>query len=101
MNTRHFVSNIPEKEVRDIYFGFYVKRGEAGENRIKEVKKMCFLDRLYISTMVYKFFLRLKRAINNTQFEKSKKWQISSIRTHLLKIGATIKILKTKVHYSL
>jgi hypothetical protein len=46
MNTRHFVSNIPAQSAKEIYFDFYVKRGEASENRIKEVKNMCFSDRL-------------------------------------------------------
>ncbi len=46
MNVRHFVSNIKEQNGREIYFDFYVKRGDASENRIKEVKNMCFSDRL-------------------------------------------------------
>jgi len=46
MNIRYFVSNIPNQQSREIYFDFYVKRGEASENRIKEVKNMCFSDRL-------------------------------------------------------
>ena len=46
MNIRHIVSNMENREARDIYFGFYVKRGEASENRIKEIKNMCFSDRL-------------------------------------------------------
>src|SRR5690606_5651069 len=46
LNTRHFVSNIEHKTGRQIYLDIYVKRGEASENRIKEVKNMCFADRL-------------------------------------------------------
>jgi len=45
-NTRFIVSNMKEDDARSIYFGFYVQRGEASENRIKEVKNMCFSDRL-------------------------------------------------------
>ena len=37
MNIRHFVSNMPEQDAREIYFDFYVKRGDASENRIKEL----------------------------------------------------------------
>ena len=59
MNIRHFVSNIEEKDAREIYFGFYVKRGEA------------------------------------------KKWQINSIRTYLLKIGAIVKKTKRRIYYRL
>jgi hypothetical protein len=46
MNIRHFISNLDLEDAREIYFGFYVKRGDASENRIKEVKNMCFSDRL-------------------------------------------------------
>ena len=68
MNIRYFVSNIPDKEAREIYFDFYVKRGDASENRIKELKNMCFSDRLsnhsfwanfmrlIISSLTYEFF---------------------------------------------
>lgn len=46
MNVRHFVNDIEEKEAQEIYFDFYVKRGYRRENRIKEVKNMCFSDSL-------------------------------------------------------
>lgn len=113
MNIRHLVSNLPQEDAREIYFGFYVKRGEASENRIKEVKNMCFSDRLsnhgffanffrlILSSITYELFLLLKEAIKKTPFEKAKKWQISTIRTHLLKIGATIKITKRRIYYRL
>jgi hypothetical protein len=113
MNIRHIVSNLEEQDAREIYFGFYVKRGEASENRIKEVKNMCFSDRLsnhgfwanffrlLISSLAYELFLILKANIKKTSFEKAKKWQISSIRTHLLKVGATIKITKRRIYYRL
>ncbi len=111
MNTRHFVSNIPEKQAREIYFDFYVKRGDASENRIKEVKNMCFSDRLsnhnywanffrlFESSLAYEMFLALKKIIKKTKHKIAHKWQISSIRTYLLKIGATIKITKRRIYY--
>ncbi|WP_096686017.1 transposase [Ichthyobacterium seriolicida] len=34
MNIRHFSSNLPQKDAREIYFNFYVKRGDSSENRI-------------------------------------------------------------------
>lgn len=113
MNVRHIISNIEEQDPREIYFGFYVKRGEASENRIKEVKNMCFSDRLsnhgywanffrlFTSSLVYEMFLLLKQKIKDSTVEVAKKWQISSIRTYLLKVGATIKITKRRVYYQL
>jgi hypothetical protein len=102
-----------EGDAREIYFGFYVQRGEASENRIKEVKNMCFSDRLsdhgfwanffrlLISSLAYEMFLLLKKAIKKTRFEVAKKWQISTIRASLLKVGATIKVTKRRVYYRL
>ncbi len=113
LNTRHIVSNMDCKDARSLYFGFYVQRAEASENRIKEVKNMCFSDRLsnhgfwgnffrlFISSLAYEMFLLLKKAIRETKFEAAKKWQISTIRASLLKVGATIKITKRRVYYRL
>ena len=113
MNIRHFISNMEEKDAREIYFGFYVLRGEASENRIKEVKNMCFSDRLsnhgywanffrlFISSLAYEMFLLIKQKIKKTSVTAAKKWQVSSIRTYLLKVGATIKITKKRIFYQL
>jgi len=111
MNVRHFVSNLPTQEVRDIYFGFYVKRGEASENRIKEVKNMCFSDRLsnhnfwanftrlLISSIAYEMFLKLKQMIKKTKFAKAQKWQIENIRLYLLKVGGTVKKTVKRIYF--
>ena len=111
MNVRHFVSNLPEQEAREIYFGFYVKRGEASENRIKEVKNMCFSDRLsnhnfwanftrlLISSIAYEMFLILKGMIKKTKFIKAHKWQIDNIRLYLLKVGGTIKETVKRIYF--
>ena len=113
LNVRHFISNIKEREAREIYFDFYVKRGDASENRIKEVKNMCFSDRLsnhgflanffrlFLSSLAYEMFLLLKTRIKRTTFQKAKKWQINTIRARLLKIGATIKVTKRRIYYQL
>ena len=113
LNVRHFISNINEKDARELYFGFYVLRGDASENRIKEVKNMCFSDRLsnhgywanffrlFISSLAYEMFLLIKQRIKKSSFDIAKKWQISSIRTYLLKVGATIKITKKRIFYQL
>jgi hypothetical protein len=113
LNTRHIVSNMETKDARSLYFGFYVQRAEASENRIKEVKNMCFSDRLsnhgfwgnffrlFLSSLAYEMFLLLKKAIRKTKFEAAKKWQISTLRASLLKVGATIKITKRRIYYRL
>jgi len=113
MNIRHVISNLKEQDAREIYFGFYVKRGDASDNRIKEVKNMCFSDRLsnhgfwanffrlFTSSLVYEMFLLLKDSIKRSTITVAKKWQISSIRTYLLKVGATIKTTKRRIFYQL
>ena len=111
LNVRHFISNIDEQDARSLYFSFYVKRGDASENRIKEVKNMCFSDRLsnhafwanfmrlIMSSLAYEMFLLLKQAIKQTKYEEAKNWQVSTIRVSLLKVGATIKKTKRRVYY--
>lgn len=111
LNTRHFVSNIMGKTARELYLGFYVKRGETSENRIKEVKNMCFADRLsnhrfwpnffrlLLSSLAYEMFLLLKQAIQKTPIKIATKWCIQTIRCRLLKVGATIKKTKRKIYY--
>lgn len=113
LNTRHIVSNLPQKDARQIYFGVYVQRAEASENRIKELKNMCFADRLsnhgfwanfarlLISSLAYELFLLLKTAIKKTTVNQAKQWCIATIRTRLLKIGATIKKTKRRIYYQL
>lgn len=94
-----------------------MQRGEASENRIKELKNMCFSDRLsnhrfwanflrlFLSALAYECFLLLKLAIAKTTVTEiateAKKWQISTIRTKLLKVGATIHKAKRRIYYRL
>ena len=111
MNVRFFVSDFEQQEASSIYFGFYVKRADASENRIKELKNMCFSDRLsnhgfwsnflrlLMSSMAYEMFLLIKKQIRKTSVEHAKKWPISTIRTLLLKVGASIKITKRRIYY--
>lgn len=113
MNIRHIISNIDDKTPEEIYFDFYVQRGETSENRIKEVKNMCFSDRLsnhgywanffrlLLSSLAYEMFVLIKKEIQKTKYEVAKKWQISSIRTYLLKVGATIRRTKRRIYYKL
>lgn len=86
LNIRYIVSNLPDKTARQIYFGVYVKRGEASENRIKEVKTMCYADRLsnhsywanflrlLVSCLAYELFLLLKQAIRKTTDHSAHRW---------------------------
>ena len=113
MNVRHIVSNMPEMDAREIYFDFYVKRGDASENRIKELKNMCFSDRLsnhtfwanfmrlIISSIVYEMFLIIKQMIKKTKYKKAHKWQIDNIRLYLLKIGGTITKTVKRIYIKL
>jgi len=111
LNVRHFISNIDEEDARSLYFDFYVKRGDASENRIKEVKNMCYSDRLsnhgfwanfmrlILSSLAYEMFLLLKQAIKKTKYDEAKRWQVNTIRVALLKVGATIKKTKRRIYY--
>lgn len=113
LNVRHIVSNLPGKTAREIYFDVYVQRGEASENRIKEVKNMCQADRLschrywanflrlLISSLAYELFLLLKQALRKTTNKQAHNWQIHTIRVRLLKIGATIKKTRRRIYYRL
>jgi hypothetical protein len=103
MNIRYFVSNMTAANSEDIYWGFYVKRGDMSENRIKEIKNMCYSDRLschkfwpnffrlMLSCLCYEMFRLIKMQIAKLGDKVASRWQVSSIRLYLLKVGATIK----------
>ncbi|NJO91478.1 MAG: IS1380 family transposase [Chloroflexia bacterium] len=103
MNIRYIVSNIPNQTGHGLYWGFYVKRGDTSENRIKEIKNMCYSDRLschgfwpnffrfMLSCLCYEMFRLIKALIATTGTTTALSWQVSNIRLYLLKIGATIK----------
>lgn len=113
MNIRYFCSNIDNQTARQIYWDFYVKRGETSENRIKELKNMCFSDRLschgyvanyfrlFLSCLCYEFFRIIKILIKKSGDKNSAKWQVSSIRLFLMKVGARIKIRVRRITLSL
>ena len=112
LNVRYFISNFEARNGREIYFDFYVKRGETSENRIKEVKNMCFSDRLsnsnffanfirlIISSLAYEIMLKIKekiKKIKGTKAGQPKKWLVNNIRLFLLKIAAIVKITKRRI----
>jgi len=49
--------------------------------------------------MAYEMFLLIKNEIKKTSDQQAKKWQVSTIRALLLKVGATIKISKRRIYY--
>lgn len=103
MNTRFIASNMTGITGEQIYWDFYVMRGETCENRIKEIKTMCFSDRLsctsftancfrlMLSCLAYEFVRMIKIAIQKTKHEEPKKWAVNNIRLFLFKIGAIVK----------
>ena len=113
MNVRYFCSNIKGQTAYKIYWDFYVKRGEASENRIKELKNMCFADRLschkfsanyfrlFISCLAYEFFRIIKELIKKSGDQVASKWQIDNIRLYLLKVGASVKKRVRTITFSL
>ena len=114
LNIRYFISNFEDKSAREIYFDFYVKRGDTSENRIKEVKSMCFSDRLsnsnfyanftrlIISSLAYEMMILIKEKIKKVAKDESpKKWLVNNIRLFLFKIAAVVKITKRRIIISL
>ncbi|MEA3318045.1 MAG: IS1380 family transposase [Bacteroidota bacterium] len=114
LNIRYFISNFEDKSAREIYFDFYVKRGDTSENRIKEVKNMCFSDRLsdsnfhanflrlIISSLAYEIMLLIKEKIKKvTKDEQPKKWLVNNIRLFLFKVAAVVRITKRRIIISI
>lgn len=83
LNVRHFISNLEDQDVREVYFDFYVKRGDASENRIKEVKKMCFSDRLSNHGFFANFF---RIFLSCSAYEMFLFFKIESIKQSLIKL---------------
>lgn len=109
MNVRYFASNFDQMSAQQIYFDFYVKRGDTSENRIKELKNMAYADRLschsfwanfmrlMLSTLCYEMFRQIKLLIAQTKHHFAKCWQIDNIRLNLMKVGACLKERKRAV----
>ncbi len=102
INKRFFCSNIYGLTAKELYMDFYVKRGDRSENRIKELKCMCFSGRLschefyanyfrlFLSSLSYEMFRILREKIKATGNTEASKWQVANIRLFLLKVGAVI-----------
>ncbi len=102
MNMRFICSNMPGQTAKELYMDFYVKRGDRSENRIKELKTMCYSERLscqkfyanyfrlFLSSLSYEVFRMLREKISRTSNREAAKWQASNIRLFLMKVGSTI-----------
>lgn len=110
MNVRFFVSNFADEDPEELYKEFYVQRGETAENRIKEIKNMCFSDRLschrfsanffrlMLSCLTYELLRSLRLLIRKTAHTRAWNWSIQSIRLYLLKVGAQVQETVRRIH---
>ena len=112
LNVRYFVSNYRKQDPEKLYKEYYVFRGDAAENRIKDIKNYCFADRLSCNKFPANF-LRLimsclsyetLREIKTKLPEVSKDptichWSIQSIRLYLIKIAAQVRITVRRVYF--
>jgi hypothetical protein len=114
MNRRFFVANFSDCKARELYFDFYVQRAEAAENRIKEIKNMCFSDRLschaftanylrlMLSCLAYELLRQIRQMIpKHTANEWIRRWSIQSIRLYLLKVAAQVHVKVKRIHLAL
>ncbi len=86
MNVRFIASSFEDDGAEELYKDFFVQRGEAAENRIKEVKNMCFSDRLschrfsanffrlMLSCLAYELLRSLRGLIRKTAHSKAWAW---------------------------
>ena len=98
-NLRFVVTNRFD-DPKTVYDGIYVQRGEACENRIKELKCGMKADRLschnflanqfrlYLSLAAYWLMLTVRNAAVGTPFECA---QVPRLRDQLIKLGARIR----------
>ena len=108
--TRYYCTNMEKQEAQSLYQDFYTKRGDTSENRIKELKNMCFSDRLschkftanffrlLMSGICYEILRTIREKIIEGGFEEEGKWQASNIRLLLLKIGTHVKKTKKRIY---
>ena len=105
-NTRFIITNLEHARYRFIYETVYCGRG-AMELMIKEHKNHLLSDRTSCSTFAanqFRLFMHSiaymlmhafrQRHLKNTDFAKA---QFNTIRLHLLKIGARVRALSTRI----
>ncbi len=108
-NQRFVVTTLDEPPAW-IYREFYVKRGEASENRIKDLKLDCSGDRLschrfitnffrlILHTAAYTLMHELRKACKNTRFGRAR---IETLRLRLVKIGVRIRQTTRRIWFHL
>lgn len=112
LNIRFFISNYAEENPEALYKEFYVQRGEAAENRIKEIKNFCFSTRLschrfsanylrlILSCLAYEVLRSIRSRLPEATVDtRLWKWSVQSIRLYLIKIGAQIKITVRRIYF--
>ena len=114
LNVRFYVSNYQDEDPEELYREYYVQRGQAAENRIKEIKNFCFSDRLschhfsanffrlILSCLAYEVLRSLRdRLPTVTRDERLWVWSIHSIRLYLLKVAGQVKVTLRRVYFRL
>jgi len=114
LNVRLYVSNYSDEDPEELYRDYYVQRGEAAENRIKEIKNFCFSGRLschrfsanffrlLLSCMAYETLRSMRdRLPGLTRDARLWVWSVQSIRLHRLKVAAQIKVTLKRVYFRL
>lgn len=112
LNVRFFVSSLEGLKAKHIYWKFYVLRGEAAENRIKEIKNFCFSNRLschrfsanffrlILSCLAYETLRSVRQDLKKvTKDPKITSWSVQSIRLYLLKVAAYVKETTRKTYF--
>jgi Transposase DDE domain group 1 len=110
-NPRYVVTNLPREaySAQEIYENIYCMRGDS-ENRIKELKDACALDRtssgkflanqfrVLLSAAAYVLFQVLRESLANTELEKAQAWRLREV---LIKLGATLKATTRRLQLTL
>lgn len=112
MNVRFFASNFADEDPKELYRDFYTQRGEAAENRIKEIKNMCFSDRLschrfsanffrlMLSCLAYELLRMIRVHIRALKHPVAHRWSVQSIRLYLLKVATQVRVRVKSIHFS-
>ena len=112
LNVRYYVSNYTEIGPEELYKDYYVLRGEAAENRIKEIKNYCYSDRLscskfsanylrlIMSCLSYELLRTVKEKLSQITVDaRITKWNVQSIRLYIIKVAAQVRITARRVYF--
>ncbi len=112
LNIRFFVSKYEVSDPKDLYRNYYVLRGEAAENRIKDIKNFCYSDRLschgfsanyyrlILSCLAYEVLRSIRQRLPALSKDPAiRRWSIESIRLKLLKVAAYVQVRVRRVYF--